>query len=524
MKNLRRGLKKIGQRLGAKNPLSRETSEQTPMPSVQAFEKELDEQKQRAHDNHDRYLKIYTKLQNYKKQIENKTEDVLKYGNEELMRKILPFIDNLERVIEHGHSEQNPNTKALIEGIQLAIQDVKRLSEKYGAVPEDSGGDPDDIESQNRNVRDGRKNSTVTNHEERNSVMDDFWDRTSNDAGVTKEGKNGIIAIGGAKGGVGKSVFACNLAVALASEGKRVTLVDLDLGGPNLHLYLGQRGLVRSLNDFLCNRELEFGSVVMPTTVENLSLVGGNNSLLGAANLRFDQKLKLIKALRDLETDLVVIDLGGDISFNVLDFYLQAALQIVVSSTEPASYLDAYNFIKAGLLRRLTRYNGPEFRNSHHNQLPHPVVAFLREATDWQGDQPLSTTSKLLDEVEEIDPGSRVKLEQVIQDYRPYLIFNIVRRGKQWQLIHDRVRETGEKMLGISIRQLDPIPEDESVQKSVRTLKPLLNLHRESSAAWAIIRIGQHVLHDLEEIQKQTSLGSDQTGVLKNRQTDFMVH
>jgi flagellar biosynthesis protein FlhG len=262
----------------------------------------------------------------------------------------------------------------------------------------------------------------------------------------------------------------------------------------------------------------------MPTTVENLSLVGGNNSLLGAANLRFDQKLKLIKALRDLETDLVVIDLGGDISFNVLDFYLQAALQIVVSSTEPASYLDAYNFIKAGLLRRLTRYNGPEFRNSHHNQLPHPVVAFLREATDWQGDQPLSTTSKLLDEVEEIDPGSRVKLEQVIQDYRPYLIFNIVRRGKQWQLIHDRVRETGEKMLGISIRQLDPIPEDESVQKSVRTLKPLLNLHRESSAAWAIIRIGQHVLHDLEEIQKQTSLGSDQTGVLKNRQTDFMVH
>jgi molecular chaperone GrpE len=157
MKNLRRGLKKIGQRLGAKNPLSRETSEQTPMPSVQAFEKELDEQKQRAHDNHDRYLKIYTKLQNYKKQIENKTEDVLKYGNEELMRKILPFIDNLERVIEHGHSEQNPNTKALIEGIQLAIQDVKRLSEKYGAVPEDSGGDPDDIESQTETFEMGEK-------------------------------------------------------------------------------------------------------------------------------------------------------------------------------------------------------------------------------------------------------------------------------------------------------------------------------------------------------------------------------
>ena len=60
-----------------------------------------------------------------------------------------------------------------------------------------------------------------------------------------------VIAVGGAKGGIGKSLFTANLAVQLAREGHRTVAADLDLGGANLHLYLGKPRLRRTVNDFL---------------------------------------------------------------------------------------------------------------------------------------------------------------------------------------------------------------------------------------------------------------------------------
>ncbi|NNL41181.1 MAG: P-loop NTPase, partial [Desulfobacterales bacterium] len=52
--------------------------------------------------------------------------------------------------------------------------------------------------------------------------------------------KSSIVAVGGAKGGIGKSMFSTNLGIYLSSLGKTTVLVDLDLGGANLHLYLGE--------------------------------------------------------------------------------------------------------------------------------------------------------------------------------------------------------------------------------------------------------------------------------------------
>ena len=67
-----------------------------------------------------------------------------------------------------------------------------------------------------------------------------------------------IIAVAGAKGGVGKSVFAANLAVYLSVKGFKTVVVDLDLGGANVHLYLGKSFLLKqSINDFLRNRSQE---------------------------------------------------------------------------------------------------------------------------------------------------------------------------------------------------------------------------------------------------------------------------
>jgi flagellar biosynthesis protein FlhG len=60
-----------------------------------------------------------------------------------------------------------------------------------------------------------------------------------------------IIAVGGSKGGIGKSVFSANLGIHLSKEHKTV-IIDLDLGGANMHFYLGHnKVLKKNINDFL---------------------------------------------------------------------------------------------------------------------------------------------------------------------------------------------------------------------------------------------------------------------------------
>ena len=472
------------------------TENQNDISIVQDLEKEFCQAKQMADDNYERFLRTSTELEDYKKRTENERVEFLRMDNENLIREVLPFIDNLEKTVEHCHSEQSDYPGSLIEGIQLAIKDVKKLSTKYDLKFENPVARSRNTESPEDQNGSGWESPQSAGSRERISAMEGCSENRS----VAKGNSNAIIAVGGAKGGVGKTILAANLALVLGDLGKRVIAIDLDLGGANLDLYMGRKRPAKSLNDFLCNRELKLSNVVMQTNLKNVSLIGGNNSLLGAANLEFTQKLKLIRAIRELEADIVVLDLGGDTAFNVLDFYLQADVAIVVSSPEPTSYLDAYSFIKVALLRRLSRYNGAEYGNGQRlPRLPYRVETLLKEAVDWRAEQPFTTVVELLDEIEQIDPDSRTRLEQVLLDYRPHLIFNMVRAEKKCQGIYDRIRGTGEKMLGISIGQLDPIPEDEHVRKSVRTLEPLFTLDRSSSAARAIDAVGRHLLQLIEQ-------------------------
>jgi flagellar biosynthesis protein FlhG len=93
------------------------------------------------------------------------------------------------------------------------------------------------------------------------------------------------------------------------------------------------------------------------------SAVGGGR--LGTANIHFSHKLKLLRALKTIDADYVILDLGGDTTYNILDFYLAADQGLVLTTCDPASYLDAYGFIKMSLHRKLTRLFGPEsaYRN-----------------------------------------------------------------------------------------------------------------------------------------------------------------
>src|SRR3954470_1220356 len=93
-----------------------------------------------------------------------------------------------------------------------------------------------------------------------------------------------IIAIGSGKGGVGKSLLAANLAIYLAQLGKRVVLLDADLGGANLHTFVGVERPRVTLGDFFDKRVERIEECIVETQVANLGLLSAEGDPLWAAN------------------------------------------------------------------------------------------------------------------------------------------------------------------------------------------------------------------------------------------------
>ena len=170
-----------------------------------------------------------------------------------------------------------------------------------------------------------------------------------------------IWAIGGGKGGVGKSFVAGNLGILLAQSGYKVILADLDLGGANLHTWLGVNSPPKSLSDFIGREILNISKLLIPTEIPGLSLISGAKDGVEIANLKYTQKRRFLSALRNLDADYIVIDLGAGTSYNTVDFFLLADSQLMVVIPEPTSIENAYRFIKNSFFRHIF-HNSKNFR------------------------------------------------------------------------------------------------------------------------------------------------------------------
>ena len=93
-----------------------------------------------------------------------------------------------------------------------------------------------------------------------------------------------IWTIGGGKGGSGKSFLTVNMGICLSKLGVRVVLIDADLGGANLHTFLGISPPTLSLSDFIKKRVSHLREVLIPTAIPNLQLLTGAQDLLNAVD------------------------------------------------------------------------------------------------------------------------------------------------------------------------------------------------------------------------------------------------
>ena len=162
-----------------------------------------------------------------------------------------------------------------------------------------------------------------------------------------------IWTIGGGKGGTGKTMVASSLGIQLSRAGKRVLIIDADLGGANLHTSLGMRYPKTTLSDFLNGKIKSLKDALLDTPFKNLKIISGANDFLNAANPIYSQKMRLISHIKTLPIDYIIIDIGSGTSYNVIDFFIISDSGIVVSNPEPTSVENLYRFLIGSILRIL---------------------------------------------------------------------------------------------------------------------------------------------------------------------------
>jgi flagellar biosynthesis protein FlhG len=265
-----------------------------------------------------------------------------------------------------------------------------------------------------------------------------------------------IWSVGGGKGGIGKSLLTASLGWQLALLGKRVVLVDADLGGANLHTCLGLSNPRHTLGDFIQRKVAKIEDITIETGLPNLRLVSGASDFLSAANINYAQKVRVLNRIRALDVDVVLIDLGAGTSFNIIDFFLVSDLGLLTVVPEPTSVENGYRFIKSALYRKL-RISAPEG----------PARDLIDDALSQREGQHFKNPVELIKAVRDVDPPAVEPLKKAMASFQPRFIINQVRAESDIAVGHQLVTACV-RHLGIRAGYAGFVHYDDAVWQAVR--------------------------------------------------------
>ena len=167
--------------------------------------------------------------------------------------------------------------------------------------------------------------------------------RSRNETGSVNS-KTRVIAVASGKGGVGKTNMSINIAIAYSQLGKKVLVMDADLGLANVNVAMG---IIPKFNLYHLIRQKKKMNEIIINTDFGIQIVAGASGFSKIANLSDEERENFIEEISRMDAvDIIVIDTSAGVSSNVLDFIAAADDVVIVTTPEPTAITDAYGIIK----------------------------------------------------------------------------------------------------------------------------------------------------------------------------------
>ncbi|MDF1615157.1 P-loop NTPase [Desulfurivibrio dismutans] len=292
-----------------------------------------------------------------------------------------------------------------------------------------------------------------------------------------------IIPIASGKGGAGKSVFAASLAINLARRGARVVAADLDLGGSNLHTYLGLPNTNPGVGDFLKQQRRELQKLLVPTSFNGLRFLPGDGKTPFMANIPSQQRFLLLSQLQQLPADYVIIDLGAGSALNTMNLFGLARNGIVITTLDTPAMMNALvflrNFMFANIIS-LTAKRAPIKKDL--------LAAYRRSA----GGANL-TVEEVYRLIERHDPLLARETRKRCGGFQPRLVYNMADEAEELQ-VAQRIESTMKKNLSLQSSTLGLLFHDPAVRLAVRKNRVFLQDHPDTPYARGLAAITERIL------------------------------
>jgi flagellar biosynthesis protein FlhG len=291
-----------------------------------------------------------------------------------------------------------------------------------------------------------------------------------------------IIPVASGKGGVGKSLLSANLAVALGKAGKKVVLVDLDLGASNLHLVIGHQSPKAGIGTYLGGQS-SFQELIVPTDYDNVYFIPGDAEIPGLTAIKLSQKNDLIKKLQTIDADYLILDLGAGTHLTILDFFLLSPQGIIVTAPTVTATLNGYLFLKNAVFRLM--YNSFK-KNSK-------AYAFLEDLKKDTKSLQRLYIPKLAESIERIDPTSAAVFKHRMKQFKPRLILNMIDDPKDADKAQ-KIRRSCSEYLGIDLEHLGVIYKDSMQDIALSSRLPITVYKPQAMISQSVFRIADKIL------------------------------
>jgi flagellar biosynthesis protein FlhG len=303
--------------------------------------------------------------------------------------------------------------------------------------------------------------------------------------GVEKKKEGEIWAIGGGKGGTGKTFITSSMGTYLAGKGKRIVLIDVDIGGANLHSFLGISRPKKSLS-FFFEKGVPLSKLALKTGIGNMYLISGDIHSLASDSIKFTQKLKLFRHILKLNKQYVLIDLGGGSHNNTIDTFLIADKMIAVLEPEIIAIENMYHFIKNSLFRKLKM----SLRSYGFKE----IVEYMWERREKYK---INNLNELIECLKNSFSYIGDILDKELSNFKIYLILNKV-RSSQDIIIGSSIKSIFMKYLGLDTQFVGYLEYDDTIWRSIRERRPFMMNYGTSRSAKEIVTFTENILQGRE--------------------------